>query len=260
MADTYLDLAEKLADAAARMAPGDQFPTIPELAARFDVHRNTASRAIQVLKERGVLSGKKGGKTYVRVQPVPTTRRNSRYQKEKDMVLRPEEERRNSGVAEMDSGILLSHIHEDYFSHSVVDCPPRVAGYFNFTEPTKVLQRVRIRRHRRGGGSGTSTSYIPYDLASRNGDLFDESREPWPGGTMHQLHTLGVEVARIDDYITAGMPTEEESDLQDIPQGVPIIRLTKVTVSTSNRVVEVAEIPLPADRSELVYSTPLELW
>ncbi|GAB3127499.1 GntR family transcriptional regulator [Streptomyces calidiresistens] len=260
MADTYLELADRLARVAQEMAPGQQFATVPEIARNYEVHRNTASRAIQHLKERGVLTGKKGGKTWVRVPPIRAVRRNTRYQVEKDLALKSEEERRGNGVSELDSGVSLSEIHEDTFEHSVVDCPAHVADFFGFPEGTKVLRRKRVRRHRQGGGSGTSVSYIPYDLASRNPELFDESREPWPGGTMHQLHTLGVEVARIDDHITASMPTDEEMELQDIPQGVPVIRVTKVSISTNGRVVEVTEIPLPADRSQLIYSTHLELW
>ncbi|THA28245.1 GntR family transcriptional regulator [Streptomyces sp. RKND-216] len=261
VAGKYQELAAAMARLVeTELAPGDQFPTVPELAERFGVHRNTASRAVQHLKEQGLLSGKGGGKTWVRVPPAPTVRRNTRYQEEKDLVLRPEAERRSCGVAEWESGISLTTVYEDTARHDVVDAPDWVAEILEIEPGAKVLRRTRTRRHRKGAGASCSVSYLPYELASRNPELFDESRDPWPGGTMHQLHTLGIEVDRIEDHVTASMPTDEEVAEQDIPPGVPVLRDLKITYATSGRAVEVAALPFPADRAKLVFVTPLERW
>ncbi len=42
-----------------------------------------------------------------------------------------------------------------------------------------------------------SRSWLVYDLVASNPDLLDPSNEPWPGGTQHQLSTVGIELARI---------------------------------------------------------------
>lgn len=106
----------------------------------------------------------------------------------------------------------------------------------------------------------TATSYLPYDLVSQNPALLDSSNEPWPGGTIHQLSTVGVEVDTITDYVTASMATADEQADQDIPPGTPVIRIRKTSYDTTGRVVEVADIPAPADRTTLVYTTQLERW
>jgi GntR family transcriptional regulator len=37
-------------------------------------------------------------------------------------------------------------------------------------------------------------------------DLLDENNEPWPGGTQHQFSTIGIEMDRIIDEVTARLP------------------------------------------------------
>ncbi|WP_030169343.1 GntR family transcriptional regulator [Streptomyces sp. NRRL S-813] len=264
MANTskYLELADALATAIRRgeYASGDRFPTVNELARAHNVAPNTASRAVQMLKERGLLSGKAGGTTRVRVQPVHQVRANTRYQTEKDLVLRPEDERATTGVAELDSGVSLSTLHENHAQLDVIPAPPDVAELLELEAGALVLRRTNTRRHKQGAGAGKSISYMPHDLASKNPELFDPQREPWPGGALHQLHTVGVEVDRIEDRVTASMPTDVEMEEQDIPPGVPVLRVRKVSYSTAGQAVEVTDIPLPADRVELRYVTPLRRW
>ncbi|OSC71674.1 transcriptional regulator [Streptomyces sp. 4F] len=257
----YLELAESLADAIRRgeYAPGDRFPTVVELAKAHAVAPNTASRAVQVLKEQGLLSGKPGGTTRVRVQPIHQVRVNTRYQTEKDLVLEPEEVRGGFGVAESDHGVSVSTM-ENHVQIDVVPAPADVAEALGVAHGSLVLRRIGMRRTKQGAGRGKSVSYMPHDLASQNPDLFDPDREPWPGGAQHQLHTVGIELDRIEDWVTADMPTATESEEQDIPPGVPVLRVRKVSYSTEGQVVEVTDIPLPADRVELRYITPLKRW
>ena len=184
-------------------APGDRFPTVNELAKAHDVAPNTASRTVQVLKERGLLSGKAGGTTRVRVQPPHQVRANTRYEVEKDLVRRPEDERATTGVAELDSGMPVSTMHENQVELDVIPASADVAETLGLETGALVLRRANIRRHKQGAGAGRSVSYMPHNLASQNPELFDVEREPWPGGALHQLHTLGIEVDRVElRYVT----------------------------------------------------------
>ncbi|MGI5397854.1 GntR family transcriptional regulator [Streptomyces sp. CA-251251] len=257
----YLELAGALADAIRRgeYAPGDRFPTVVELAKAHAVAPNTASRAVQVLKEQGLLSGKAGGTTRVRVQPIHQVRVNTRYQAEKDLVREPEEVRGGFGVAESDHGVSVTTM-ENHVQLDVVPAPGDVAEALGVAQGSLVLRRVNTRRTKQGAGMGKSVSYMPHGLAAQNPDLFDPEREPWPGGAQHQLHTVGIEVDRIEDRVTAVMPTDAETEEQDIPPGVPVLRVRKISYSTDGQVVEVTDIPLPADRVELRYITPLKRW
>jgi GntR family transcriptional regulator len=257
----YAELAALLAEAirSGDHAPGARFPTVTELSRVHDVAPNTASRAVQLLKEQGLLSGKTGGTTRVRVPPVRQVRANTRYQREKDLVREPEDVRGSYGVAEVDSGVSVATMQNSVLI-DVVPAPADVAEILGLKSGALVLRRIGIRRHAAGAAAGKSTSYMPHELASKNAALFDPSQEPWPGGAQHQLHTVGVEIDRIEDHLTATMPTEEEMEELDIPPGIPVIRVRKISYSVEGAAVEVADIPLPADRAELLYVTPLNRW
>ena len=77
---------------------------------------------------------------------------------------------------------------------------------------------------------------------------------------MNQLATVGIEIARIVDEVTARMPTTPEMQLWGLPDGVPIIFCRRISLDTIDRVVEVSNADYPADRTELQFVTPLRPW
>ncbi len=243
-----------------RRQPGEQFLTVAQLSEKYDVSLNTASGIIKQLKTLGALSGRSGGKTWVRVPPRTTHRRNTRYHQEKADVHTVEAERAQRGVSEYDTGVSVRSLHEVDARFDIVDPPEDIASLLRLSAPAKVLRRSYSRRHAEGAGISGSTSYLPYELAARNPDLLDATREPWPGGTMHQLWTIGVEIGEIEDHVTVDMPTAQEAADYDIPPGVPIVRLRKISYDIDGAPVEVSDITLPGDRVELVYNTPLKRW
>ncbi|MFI2292904.1 GntR family transcriptional regulator [Streptomyces niveus] len=242
------------------LRPGEQLPTTASLAAQYGVNKNTVSKAISGLKAAGVLTGPAGGRTWVRVRPQQIKRHNLRYLREKSEVLLSDEDRAGYGVSEADSGVSVQDLHEDVYKYEVVSGPEDIRRILGVVDDSQLLRRTYTRRHAAKAGASCSTSYLPYALISQNPDLLDASREPWPGGTMHQLHTVGVELDRIEDHVVADMPTLEEQRLLDIPPAVPLLRVRKVSFAVSGEAVEVSDIPLPADRTELIYTTPLERW
>lgn len=246
--------------AAGKLRPGDRLPLVADLAQHYGVSDNTISKAVKKLKAEGVLTGVAGGPTRVRVQPPHRIRDNRHYQEEKDRVLLSEDERRNFGQAELVMGIPVRKLYSDEYKYEIVECPENIAEILQIAPLSRVLKRTYKRQHVENAGSGRSTSYIPYDIVKDHPALTDANSEPWPGGTMHQLYTAGYEVGLTEDRITAKMPTGEEQKEYDIPPGVPIFHLEKITYSTDGLPLEIAFIPIPADRVEFRYFTPLTKW
>ncbi|MFJ8202228.1 MULTISPECIES: UTRA domain-containing protein [Micromonospora] len=75
-----------------------------------------------------------------------------------------------------------------------------------------------------------------------------------------QLLQVGIEVDRIIDEITARPPSHEEAEVLKLPPGVSVLILRKISVDTSDTVVEVSNVVLPGDRTEFVYTTKLARW
>src|SRR5699024_9651158 len=218
---TLKGLVADLRDAitAGEWAPGDPLPTTSDLRLRYGGSTPLVSRAIQQLKAEGLVTGVSGGRTRVRVHPVHVRRHNERYHQEKATAQLSEAERAATGVAELDTGMSVNDVHKDLPTYDVVHPPADVAVELALDAGAYVVRRKYVRQHAEGAGVSTATSYLPYELVSPNPKLLDANNEPWAGGTIHQLSTVGIEIDQITDYVTATMATTDEQAEQDIPPG-----------------------------------------
>lgn len=258
-----MTVADRIADdlrariAHGELAPGADLPTVATLAAQWGVAAPTVKAGLAMLVREGLTVSSRGRAHRVRVPPLTSIRSNRRYEEEARLVAEPQEVRAQRGVAELDAGVSIESFAESTARYEVITPPADVAQDLALPPDAKVLRREYVRRHAEGAGATRSTSYLPYEIVEGNPALLDERNEPWPGGTLHQLATVGVEVARIEDRITASLPTPAETEEQDIPPGVPVMRIRKISYDTTGRPVEVADVPAPADRMRLVYDTAL---
>ncbi|MGA6165161.1 GntR family transcriptional regulator [Amycolatopsis magusensis] len=243
------------------LAPGDALPSEEELADKYGVSRTSVRGAVRILRDAGIVEVRRPLGTFVRKQPVRTVRAPSeRYQWEKDRALKPLEERLATGTSERESGLDTPEL-EFNAKYTVVPATDRVASALKIAPGSEVLQRVYVTSSKDSGTAiGGSESYIPLELLESNPKLLDEANEPWPGGTHHQLSTVGIEIESITDNITARMPSTDEKDSMKIPDGTPVFEIQKLSTDTLGRKVECSFIVLPGDRAELEYTVRLDRW
>ncbi|HVK06608.1 MAG TPA: GntR family transcriptional regulator [Armatimonadaceae bacterium] len=245
---------------AGELTPGEKLAKNDVLASHYGVNKNTISKAIGKLKMAGILSGASGGATRVRIQPPYSVRDNRDYLAEKARVLLPEEERGKFGSSEKTTGIPVKDLYKPTYHYEVISCPEEVAEILAIPAGEKVLKRTYVTQHVENAGISKAESFIPYDIVKNFPKLLDASEEPWPGGTFHQLYTAGHEPGRMEDRLKTVTATPEQLVAFDIPPTVPMYNLTKITYDYNERPLEVAFIPIPADRIEFVVSTPLPRW
>ena len=172
---------------------------------------NTARGAVALLKAQGLITSGRGKPPTVRITPRKVIRSSERHQAEKDLAIRPEAERASMGEAE--TNLNMSINQQRFESHyDQVPAGEDLARIFQF-QPTDLVLRRQWEATDKDTGLRLSWSvaYIPLDLVKGNPAILDENNEPWPGGTMHQLSTVGIEIARIVDEVTARMPTTVET-------------------------------------------------
>ncbi|MEJ3746067.1 UTRA domain-containing protein [Actinomycetes bacterium KLBMP 9797] len=180
-----------------------------------------------------------------------------RYQWEKDRVLLDEAERRRTGGTEHDTGLTVEDLrfHAEY---TEVTADAQIADAMGVPVGTWLLRRMYWTTVKTESAPlSMSCSYLIRETIASNPDLLDESKEPWPGGTQHQLSTVGIELDRIIDVVTARPPSPEEAELLGISPGVSCLTVRKTSYDTEGRVVEVADIVFPGDRTELVSTIKL---
>lgn len=259
----YVQLAEELRDKilSGEMPAGKPMPSETELAASSGLSRTSVRNALRQLREWGLVRAEQGRGTYVRAPRTRVRRRNiERYQWEKDRVHASEDERRSTGGTERDTSLTVDDLqfHARYRTMPATD---DLARRFGVPTGTQLLQRLywTSAKHEDAPLS-MSRSHLLYDMVAANPALLDEANEPWPGGTQHQLSTLGIEVDRITDEVTARPPMPDEADILRIEAGVSVLALYKTCIDTTGKVVEVAEAIYPGDRTELVYDIKLKRW
>ncbi|MFK3982457.1 GntR family transcriptional regulator [Micromonospora sp. NPDC050397] len=225
---------------------GSILPSETAIMAEFDVSRGTAREAIALLRSQGLAVTEMGRGTFVR-PALPVRRLGSeRYRRELDQIRgdRPPET-----SFTVDQGVRWNEYRLDK-AFSEVPADITTADQFGVPAGTMLLER-RFVFHADGVAQQMSTSCLLLDMVAGT-PVANPDNEPWPGGNTAQLHSLGVVITGIRERVRSRMPVADEVRTLHIPGGTPVMTLARQTYA-GDRVVEVADIVIPADRVELGY-------
>ncbi|MFC5719951.1 GntR family transcriptional regulator [Streptomyces gamaensis] len=237
--------------------PGDRLPTETALAKEHRASLPTVRDALAQLAEEGLIDKRHGIGNFVRESCRRIERTNERHQREKDQVREADTEHVATRSPEHDTGATAS---DGAFSsaYEEAEADEDLAVAFGVPLGTRLLKRIyRSCPQDEDEPFDLTESYLLHDLAAANPDLLDASHEPWPGGTQHQLHTIGIELDRIVERVTARPPTAREAEQLGLQKGVSLLVVRKTSIDVNGRVVEVAHTRLPGHRIELAFTTHL---
>ncbi|WP_329456773.1 GntR family transcriptional regulator [Streptomyces sp. NBC_01497] len=262
MAKAYERIADEIRRAirAGELKPGDKLPPETQLVEDHRRSLPTIRDALRLLQEEGLIEKQHGRGNFVRSPRTKVLRTNERHQWEKDRARESADERLKTGSTEHDTGLQVSDLvfHASY-DEGTADVD--IAEAFGVPEGTPMLVRTFRTRYAAESAPFTLvTSYLVRGVVESNPDLLDAANEPWPGGTQNQLFTVGIEVSRVDERVSARPPTPEEAEELELPPGTSVLVLRKTSYDTSDRVVELSDVTLPGDRTEMHFTTPLERW
>ncbi|MER6615161.1 GntR family transcriptional regulator [Streptomyces xantholiticus] len=262
MAKQYERIADQLRQRirAGELEPGQRLPAETALAKEYKTSLPTMRDALGLLLSEGLIDKKHGVGNFVRKPRKLVRRDNARHQWEKDRARAAETERQATGATERDTGLTISDL-SFHATYSEVPADEDLAAHFGVPVGTRLVERVYRTNHREEASPfNIVRSYLVHDVVAANPDLLDPSKEPWPGGTQNQLHTIGIELDRIVERVTARPPTVEETEELGLQGGVAVVVLRKTSIDTSGRVVEVSDVTMPGDRTELIFTTTLDRW
>jgi GntR family transcriptional regulator len=243
------------------LGPGALLPSEPELARDYSVSRQTARTALLTLEQEGLITTVRARRgRIVRVPPRRTIRSSDRHQLEKDRAILPLPERAAIGEAEtnLDMSIAVQKLTSSY---DTINATEDLAKILDIQPATPLLRRKFAATDPHTNRLlSSSVSYIPKSFVEGNPALLDENNEPWAGGTLHQLSTVGIEIMLVVDQVTARMPTSMEAEAWDLPPGIPLLVCRRISYDANNRTIEISDAEYPADRTELRFITPLKPW
>ncbi|MFF4735054.1 GntR family transcriptional regulator [Streptomyces sp. NPDC001262] len=262
MAKAYERIADDIRETirAGQLAPGGRLPSETVLAEQYGRSVPTIREALRLLRDEGLIEKQHGRGNFVREPRRRVYRTNTRHQWEKDRAREPEGRRAETGATEHDTGLKVNDL-VFRASYREIKAPEDIAKAFGVPEDSTLVERTyRTRYAAERAPFALVTSYLVRDMVAKNPDLLDETKEPWPGGTQSQLHTIGIELDRIDERFTCRPPTPEEAEELELPHGSAVVLLRKTSYDTNDRVVEISDVTLPGDRTEMTFTTRLERW
>jgi GntR family transcriptional regulator len=237
----YKEIADALREqiTSGELPDGAVIPGEDALMERYGVARATARSALAVLRNEGIAVTRRGSRTRVRLFR-PLRRHGSK---------RLAREHWGSGRAIWD----VDTAERGYTPNTQVSedsASPDIADALGIEPGAPVV--VRSRKFLVGSRPvQIATSYLPASIAA--GTRIAEV-DTGPGGMYARLRELGYSPATFSEEIRARMPSPDEIEALDLPQGTPVIEIIRRAATKDGTVVEVNKMVLDSYAYVLEYS------
>jgi len=247
MADAppYRQIADQLRRAIQRgdLEPGGRVPSEAELMEHYGVARMTVRQAVAELKAEGLVIAEHGRGVFVRNRPTVRRLASDRFAR------RHREAGKAAFLAETES---LGTPGVDQLEVGQVMAGERVAQRLKLRKTAKVVRRDR-RYLIDEVPVELATTYVPLTIA--RGTLIT-SQDTGPGGVYARIEEAGIQLGSFTEEIGARMPTPEERRRLSLPEGTPVITVTRVAYDVERRPVEMTDTVKSAPSYVLEYSFP----
>jgi len=223
----YQEIADELRARVRAAAPGSVLPSESDLSAEFAASRVTIRRALEVVREEGLIDARQGFGWFVATEPVP-----QRLER-------------------------LGTI-ESQLEGSGRDAERRVVE-FSFESPPPHVRRVlgagrvlRVKRVNLADGEpfAVVTVWCPAEFGQSFSKVDVEHRP------FYEL--LDVELRGATQTIGAELALPPDADLLAVPEGAPLLKCRRVTTDVAGQPVLMSEYLFPAHRTEFVVELPYD--
>lgn len=229
------------------LAPGERIPTLDELAARYLCSLTVVRKAVDLLKQQGLLITRQGSGTYVRERARARRHGMGRYSR---------------SVWSGGASILIAEAAGQGHEASqmirylgTVPAPAAVAGRLWGVETGDdvfVRRRTTLIGDRE---NQLADSYYPMEVADAAPALKRE--DTGPGGGFARIEEAGIRLARIREEIAVRMPTGPEVVALHLPTGTPVAELIRTVHDEDGQPVEVMIAVIAGDMVSFDYDFPV---
>ena len=221
----YQEIADDLRTMVADAASGSVLPSESELSARFGASRVTVRRALELVRDEGLIAARQGFGWFVATEPV-----------------RQHLERLGTIEAQLETSgrDATRQILEFAFDTP----PPHVRAVLGVTRTLRV-KRVNLAD---GEPFAVVTVWCPAELGQRL-SMDDVASRPF-------YELLPVELRGATQTIGADAAEPDDAELLAIPVGAPVLRCRRVTNDVAGHPVLMSEHVFPAHRTEFVVDLP----
>lgn len=221
----YQEIADDLRRQVADAAPGTVLPSEAELSSQYGASRVTVRRALELIRDDGLVAARQGFGWYVATEPVP--QRLERL-----------------GTIEAQLQVSGRDAVRRVIEFSFETPPPHVRAVLG---ASRVL-RVKRLNLADGEPFAVVTVWCPAELGQKL-SMDDVERRPF-------YELLPVELRGATQTIGAEAASAADAALLAVPPGAPLLKCRRVTTDVGGSPVLVSEHLFPAHRTEFVVDLP----
>ncbi|MEU5668926.1 GntR family transcriptional regulator [Micromonospora sp. NPDC047753] len=227
---------------------GAPLPTEVELMEQWGVARGTVREAISLLRAEGLITTARHRGSHVRPRWPVRRLGVDRYKVETAQRDGQPAGKATSFTKDLGIGWDAYTLDKDF---TEVPADEQLGELLQVDAGTPLLRRHFVFRSH-GVPQQISISYLLLAMVSGT-PVADPANEPWPGGNIAQLATLGVTVDQVREQVRTRMPTPDEARTLGIGDSVPVLTITRTMLAGGRPVEAAVDIVLPGDRVELDY-------
>lgn len=259
----YRQLADRVREAITRgdLRPGESMPSEGDLAAMSGLSRTAVRDGLDLLVAEGLIVKRAGSPTRVATPPPKRRMATRRYQEALDQI---------NNLAEGQDHPLTSAFTEDHgigwdayrvqADYQEDTATREDAKLLAIAPGTPVLRRQLVKLVD-GVPVQIQESVIPLELVKGTA-VADPSRQPWPGGTIAELHSVGLVVSHVSEEARARTPSTAERRLLEMEAAGAVWDIVRVFHARPKgrgpqRPVECSTVVTPAANLVLAYETDL---
>jgi len=221
----YQEIADELRELAQNAAPGSVFPSEAEMSSQFAASRVTVRRALEMIRDEGLIAARQGFGWFVATEPVPQTL---------------------GSLATIESHVEgVGRLSERKIEEFAFEEPPTRVGKILGVEQVLRVKRVNLAD---GVPFAVVTVWCPADLGAELSRR-DVERRPF-------YELLDIALRGATQTIGADLAGEVDAQLLGVPVGSPVLRCERVTTAVTGEAVLVSEHLFPAHRTEFVVDLP----
>ena len=221
----YQEIAEVLRERLADAPVGSVLPSESEMSTEFEASRVTIRRALELVRDDGLIAARQGFGWYVAGDPV-----------RQSLQSLGTIESQVEGVGKISERKIAEFAFED--------APERVRQVLAVDDVLRV-KRVNLAD---GEPFAVVTVWCPADLAATFSRR-DVERRPF-------YELLDLELLGATQTIGADLASKSDAALLGVPEGAPLLRCQRTTTDQSGRAVLLSEHLFPAHRTEFVVELP----
>jgi GntR family transcriptional regulator len=241
--------ALRLAIDTGELTPGDRLPSERELAATHGVARNTAREAVRQLAESGLVTAQHGRGVFVRSKPRLMRFGQSRYSRR----LREE-----TGLSPFHAEVRAQGRVPNAYATSIARAvpPEAVADRLGVDAKTKSVVRRENWYFADAEPMQIGITYIPWTIAK--GSPLGKTDDLGPGDLYARFEDRGHTITYTREEVTARMPTRDEAQGLQLPDGVPVLVVLHTGIDQNRQAFEVTEFIMRADYTGLDYTMEVD--